>query len=65
MTNLVLIEENKDGYAYLITKPSDIEEIINMMNVRENVLGYSYKILKLDDAKKHKKLVGDTYLETF
>ena len=58
----ILIEENKSGEAFIISKKSTINKIINLMDVRLNVEGYSYKILTVNDAKNHKKLVGQKYL---
>ena len=58
----VLIEQNTEGFAYVITKPTKIESIVNMMDIRPSAKGYSYKILTDEQALKHQKLIGKEYI---
>lgn len=58
MNNVVLIEQNAEGWAYLITCPSTLESCQRMMDIRFVEKGFEYKILSLCEALSHTKLVG-------
>jgi hypothetical protein len=58
----VAVSETKDGYWYIMSKPSTKEhaELFIKMGVPRGEVG---KVVTIDEAKKHGKLVGKEYLE--
>ena len=71
MNKYVLLEKviNSENYGYyfVITKPTTLKKINEMIELRpiKEPNNYIYQILRLKDALKLNKLIGKEYLKRF